>query len=87
MKVSRQLVANSTEVKIFVIVMVCFMFVSCVAELSDRAVAKRRNNASEFIGLLNVSLRKIELELQEEPDDGSNAESGSSNPVTKSEPR
>ena len=27
------------------------------------------------------------LELQEEPDDGSNAESGSSNPVTKSEPR
>ena len=28
-----------------------------------------------------------ELELQEEPDGGSNAESGSSNPVTKSEPR
>ena len=27
------------------------------------------------------------LELQEEPDGGSNAESGSSNPVTKSEPR
>lgn len=27
------------------------------------------------------------LELQEEPDDGSNAESGSSNPVTKSGPR
>ena len=28
-----------------------------------------------------------ELELQKEPDDGSNAESGSSNPVTKPKPR
>ena len=28
-----------------------------------------------------------ELELQKEPDGGSNAESGSSNPVTKSAPR
>ena len=35
----------------------------------------------------NKYFNKENLELRWEPDDGSNAESGSSNPVTKSEPR
>ena len=36
---------------------------------------------------LDLGFDSKELELQKEPDDGSNAESGSSNPVIKPKPR